>query len=298
MIERSVLFVGALAASLVPACGGKSEARTAQKTPYDGDLTVVVGDEREGTREFATPDGDACLPLADGTCVRPQDECGDSGTADVVVDENGNVLDIICYGQDVTVEGVGIDEVPTANAGNNTVLVLDGQDDGVDVAGDLTIDGNNAIVYGEGPDTSVVGGDLKIEKNNAKVRGIRIQGDVTIDKNNTKLLFCVIEGDLTITFNNTTIAECDVYGKVEITGENTVLVNNRFNGIDDISGPNNLECNGNVRFDDANEDFVVGDGELGGPVTCNGEGPAASGGGSGAASADGGMASPGAPGRP
>ena len=36
--------------------------------------------------------------------------------------------------------------------GNNVVLVLDDEDDGVDVMGDVTIDGNNVFLFGHGPE--------------------------------------------------------------------------------------------------------------------------------------------------
>ena len=257
-----ILLLGVLSA----ACGGESDTEVGRQTPYDGNFTVVVGDPAQ-TREFATPDGNDCIEVAGGGCVTPQDECGDRGTADVIVDENGNVLDIICYGQDVRVASVPTNVVDSVEAGNNTVLVLDGTDDGDDVTGDVTITGNNAIVYGQGPDTSVIGGDLVIEKNNAIVRGVRIRGDVNIVLNNTKLLFCVIEGDLTISQNDTTVAACDVFGKVTITHNNTVLVQDRFNGIDQLSAQN-LDCNSNERFDDENGNLVVEDGEIAGPLTC------------------------------
>lgn len=247
------------------ACG-EADDPVVSRTPYDTDETVVIGDP-EGPKTVATPDGDDCAQVG-AACVTPQDECGDQGTADVIVDANGNVLDVICYGQEVTVDEIPIDQVDSVTAGNNTVVVLDGEDDGLDVTGDLIVEGNNAIVYGEGPDTSVIGGDLILEKNNAIVRGVRVQGDVVIDKNNTKMVFCVIEGDLTIAENNTTIAECDVYGTVTVSHNNTVLVSNRFNGTDTIRGKSNTECSGNIRFDDANEDFAIQDEELGGPVTC------------------------------
>jgi hypothetical protein len=259
--------VGALLfAHALTGCGGESESDVGTKTPYDPNYTVVYGDPSGGGGEFRTPDGTDCIQVA-GSCIRPQEACGDNGTADVIVDEQGNVLDTICYGQEVTVDAVPIDVVDTATAGNNTVLVIDGADDGDDVTGDVVIEGNNAIVYGEGPDTSIIGGSLDIQKNNAIIRGVRIRGDVTIDKNDTKMVYCVIEGDLTIAMNNTTIADCEVWGTVTIGMNNSVLAQNRFNGIDSVSAAN-AQCVGNERFDDLNMDFVVTDDEVTGPVVC------------------------------
>lgn len=243
-------------------CGGSSDAALA--TPYHPGSATVVGDKND----VGEPDPSLTDGCHDVGCQATRDKCGPNGAGDVILDASGKVLDVVCYGQDVSVVQVPANQVPNYDTpGNNTVLVIDGANDGLDVTGDVVIDGNNAVIYGAGPDTSVIGGTVAIEKNNAKIRGVRIQGDVTIDKNNTKLLYCVIEGNLTITGNNTTIAECDVYGAVSVSGLNTVLVSDRFAGIDAIPGQN-LTCNDDRRFDDANGDHVIAEGELGGPVSC------------------------------
>lgn len=239
------------------ACGGEDAGPI---TPWRPDETHVVGDG--DAKEF--PDPDTCDYAA---CDEVDDKCGANGAADVIVDAQGNVLDVICYGQDVVVAPVPANVVGDVDAGNNTVVVVDGAADGVDVTGDVVISGNNAIVYGDGPNVSVIGGTLAIEKNNAKIRGVRIVGDVVIDKNNTKMLFCVIEGNLTIHGNNTTIAQCDVHGTVTVTGLNTVLVQNRVSGEEGIVGKN-LTCVDNVRFSDVNDDGVVDEAELGATLVC------------------------------
>ena len=181
------------------------------------------------------------------------ERCGERAYADVVVDAEGAVLDVLCFRGNATVQELGPAEVASASAGNNTVLVLDGEDDGLDVTGDVTLTGNNAVIYGRGADVSRIGGNLAIDKNNAIVRGVSIAGDVTIDKNNAQLSFTEIFGDLTIAGNNTTLAECIVHGQVHLEGVNTVLVQNRFEGARTLSGKN-LTCNGNVGFEDAAQD--------------------------------------------
>jgi hypothetical protein len=240
--------------------------------PYDPNSTAVIGgdyDNPDGLtlRVLETPDGDECIDL-DGACVRPQEECGDSGAADVLLDDSGNVVDVICY----PTSGVAIEKLEgeVDHVGNNVVLVFDDEDDGADVTGDVTIDGNNVTLYGNGPDTSVIGGDLNIDKNNAVVRGIRIQGDVTITKNNPSIVDCVIEGDLTIHGNNVSIALCDIWGKLVIEGNNTVLVNNRVATPPEVHG-NNTVCASNVTFTDVDDDGVVSEDELGETVVCAGK---------------------------
>lgn len=241
---------------MVFACSSEDGAGT----PYaPGDITVL-GSNLGGEFKHLNECGDECESV--------DDECGDDAAADVVLDEDGEVADVICYEQDVNVETVNIERVESAEAGNKTVLVLDGVADGLDVEGDVTISGNNATLWGEGVDVSEVGGSVKIEKNNAVVRGVRIHGDVAVTKNNAQFSLCVIEGDLTVTGNNTTIADCVVLGAVKIAGVNTVLVQNRFGSAYEIGGKN-LTCNENHVFVDADEDGSFDDGEEGDEVTCN-----------------------------
>jgi hypothetical protein len=222
---------------------------------------MLIGDDKGGK---LTSTGDSCDTAA---CNAVVERCGAESFADVVLDENSEVLDVLCYKPNVTVREIGVDEVATVSAGNNTVLVFDGEDDGIDVTGDVVLEGNNTVIYGEGAALSVIGGTLAVEKNNAIIRGVRINGDVNITKNNTKLAFCQIDGDLTITGNNTTVAECVVFGEVHIEGNNTVLVQNELANASTVLGKN-TSCNANVIFDDANGDLVVDDSELGDAVAC------------------------------
>jgi hypothetical protein len=249
------------------ACGS-SEPRN--DLPYEPNSTSVIGGDYDNPDGLAlrvreTPDGDECIDL-DGACIKPQKECGDRGAADVLLDDKGNVVDVICYPTD----GVEIEntEGDIKKVGNNVVLVLDDEDDGIDVAGDVTIDGNNVTLFGHGPDTSVIGGDLHIDKNNSVVRGVRVEGDVTIDKNNPSIVDCVIEGDMTIRGNNVSVALCDIWGKLVIEGNNAVLVNNHFASPPEVHG-NNTVCASNQAFLDANDDGKVSDDELGAEVACS-----------------------------
>jgi carbonic anhydrase/acetyltransferase-like protein (isoleucine patch superfamily) len=258
-----VLLAGWLLAS---ACGG-DEPDT--RLPYKPNSTSVINgdfDNPDGLalRVVTTPDGDECIDL-DGACAKPQEICGDDGAADVLLGDEGEVLDVICY----PTEGVAVEsfEGPVEKVGNNVVLVFDDVDDGADVMGDVKIDGNNVTLWGHGPDTSVIAGDLTIDKNNSVVRGIRVEGDVTIHKNNPSMVDCVIEGDLTIKGNNVSIALCEVWGNLKIEGNNTVLVDNRFAGQPEVKGENTL-CAGNFAFADADGNASVSEQEVGEPIEC------------------------------
>lgn len=244
MHASKLIFV---AVGLIGACSSEEQGAS-ETTPYRVGQALVIGDD-DGERLMDVDDDCDTAP-----CVAVRERCGDDAYADVVLDNDGEVVDVVCFKRNVDVVELGEDPVSSASAGNNTVLVFDGDDDGVDVEGDVTLSGNNAVVYGQGADVSVIGGTLAIEKNNAIVRGVTIRGDVTIDKNNAKLLFVTIEGGLTILGNNTTVAASRVLGEITILGNNTVLVQNELASAGPINGKN-LRCNGNVRIeaDEADE---------------------------------------------
>jgi hypothetical protein len=252
------------------ACGNSDVRRGAW--PYDTDRTTVIGGDYDNPDTFSRHDSDTfdsadCIDL-DGACARPQKACGDHGVADILIDDSGAVIDVICY----PTAGVWIEDVDTDidHSRNDRVWVFDAVDDGIDVVGDVTIDGNNVVLYGRGADVSVIGGDLDIVKNNAVVRGLRIAGDVTIEKNNASIVDCVIEGDLTIRGNNTSIALCDVWGTLTIEANNTALVRNAFASPPEIRG-NNTRCGGNREFVDLDRNGRVTDDELGNLIACSGK---------------------------
>lgn len=247
---------------LLGALGACNDATSEPPVPYALGQALVVGDD---DRERRIDLDETC---DDAECEAVRERCGGRAYADVVLDENGSIADVLCYRGNVHVVEIDEDGAPSAEAGNNTVLVLDGIDDGADVSGDVTISGNNAIVYGEGADVSVIGGSLIIEKNNAIARGVSIGGDVSIDKNNAQLAFVTIDGDLTINGNNVTLVESVVYGTVTISGNNAVLVGNQLQGVDSLSAKN-LVCNDNQRFDDADDDHVIDELEIGATISCD-----------------------------
>lgn len=254
---------------LVGACGSDEGVTV---LPYAANLTTVIGGDeqaegtsKDGFRIVDTPDADECIDEDSGECLKPQEECGDDGVADLLVDANGKPLTTLCYPTD----GVAVEDIEgdLSKVGNNTVFVLDDVDDEADVTGNVTLDGNNVTLYGHGPDVSVIEGDLHIDKNNARVRGIRVRGDVVIDKNNPSLVDCVIEGDLTIHGNNVALALCEVWGNVNVHGNNAFLVENLFANAPAVAGQNTV-CNGNDAFADADDDQAVDEEEIGDPIEC------------------------------
>jgi hypothetical protein len=262
----TLVFLGGV---VVTACGSNADASV---LPYAANLTTVIGgmrtdkkDKEDRYRELATPDDDECVDEGTDACAKPQSTCGDNGTADVLLDLQGKPLAVVCYPR----SGVAVEDVEgnLSKVGNNTVFVLDDRDDGPDVTGDVTLNGNNITLWGHGSDVSVIGGDLRIDKNNARVRGVRVMGNVTIDKNNPSLIDCVIEGDLTIRGNNVALALCEVWGKTTIEGNNSVLIENRLAHAPEVAGKNTV-CAGDLTFADADNDEVIADSELGSELSC------------------------------
>jgi len=224
--------------------GADGGSVTSVPSPYPLGQALVIGESPEG--QLVSVDA-AC---ATETCSAVRERCGDPAYAEVVVDDAGQVLDVVCFRGNATFQEIGDDAVAAASAGNNTVLVFDALDDGDDVTGDVTLTGNNAVIYGKGADVSRIAGTVSIEKNNAVVRGVSIGGNLSIEKNDTQLSFVEIFGDLSIEGNNTTLASSIVHGQVTIGGVNTVLVQNRFFAVSTLAGKN-LECNGNTTVSEA-----------------------------------------------
>lgn len=235
--------------------------------PWDGNRTQVINGAGDIT-ELPAPNGDACLDLQ-GACIQPQLTC-EGRAADVVLDGDGKLVQTVCYpaAGTLTVSEIEANNGNVAQNQNNSVIVLDDIDDGIDIDGDVSVDANNVVIYGADPNNAVISGNLSIDGNNTIVRGVRIQGDVSIVKNNAVFLNCVIEGDVTISANDTVIAACDVLGTITITGNNTKLSANHIVGELSISG-NNTKCTSNVAAVDADGDGILLTSELGAPVVCD-----------------------------
>jgi hypothetical protein len=241
MTKWTALLLG----SALLGCGKQQHESS---TPYALGQALMIGPDKGGTSARLAEVCEAGAVADQDDCQARVRGCGSNAYADVVLDEERSVLDVICYPGNAAVHDIGSDPVETASAGNHTVLVFDDLDDGADVSGDVSLTGNGAVVYGHGADVSVIGGNLSIDKNNAIVRGVSIEGDVTVSKNNAQLAFCEIGGDLTIVGNNATVVECVVHGQVILDGNNAVFVRNELAGNSTLSGTN-LSCNANVVFD-------------------------------------------------
>lgn len=255
--RRSLVAMAALALSGLVGCGSVG-------FPGGDNRTVIIGPD--GTVVSGTPSGNDCLTLPSGECIRPQQQCGTGAHAEVVIGTDGKVQDIVCY-PDKADSYTVVSNQPTATVDNKGILVLDGSVDGPDVAGNLTVAGNNAIVYGQGPGASVVGGNVDVVYNNGIVRGITVLGDVTFIGNDSTFYYCVIYGNVTIQSNNNVLSACDIYGNVRVIGNNNELRALRIQGTVTVQGGGTV-CSADVRFTDANANKLIEPVELGGAVSC------------------------------
>jgi hypothetical protein len=265
-LAGKALFVGTLALSVYGCGDGGSRSHS---VPWETG-TRVIADDRS-INEVATPTGDECLDVETGTrtlCIKPQDECG-GNAADVLLDADGKLLDIVCYPPAATlsVEELDAHQGMVAQNQNNAVIALDNVSDGADIEGDVSIDANNVVLWGEDPATALISGDVHVDGNNIIVRGVHIQGGVSVVKNNATFVHCVVEGDVVIEGNNTVFVGCDVFGKISVKGNNTHLAGNHVvGGISD--GGKNTQCEENVSASDTDADGQIEPAELGAPLSC------------------------------
>ncbi len=264
---RHALILSVSCFGLVTGCGGADSADLGTAYTGDADRTVVVGDRKGAV--FVTPDGSACLELG-GVCVKPQEKCGEWARADVIVDSNGKVVELVCYpplaGGSAPLDADGNVEL---GKDNKAVVGLDGVADGVDITGNVTSSGNNVTVFGQGPGLSVIGGNVVASGNNFSLRGVTVRGDVRITGNNATSVLCEVFGDVVVEGNNAVVAECTIYGRLTVVGNNAKLVANRVAG-GIVNDGKETVCDGNVGFSDANGDRVVDTSELSGALSCGG----------------------------
>jgi hypothetical protein len=272
MRMRTILVGSSFSILSLLACGGKEDAPAASGgDPYTSEpnKTVVVGPGAGAGTVTTTPSGSGCITLPSGECVKPQDKCKAGERADVIIDSRGKVVEIVCYPSSAAPTPIDAQGNVDIGKDNKGIVSIDGDNDGVDVAGDVNSTGNNVTVYGQGAGVSVIGGSLVAGGNNFAARGVTVKGDVRISGNNAALVLCTVEGDVIIQGNNTVIADCTVLGKIQIDGNNSVLVANEVGGGISLSDAKNTVCDANVAWSDGNGNKLLDPGETGAALTCS-----------------------------
>jgi len=97
-MPRTHPMIGVIA-TLLAACA--SSDSPPNRSPYATNTTTLIGgtDNPDGLAPYhavTTPDGSTCINL-DDVGVRSQTECGDDGAVDLLVEDSGAVVDVVCY---------------------------------------------------------------------------------------------------------------------------------------------------------------------------------------------------------
>jgi hypothetical protein len=251
--------------------GGSSEGPDAPDT-FVG-APVLVGMPEGG------PDG-AEICVSDTLCevvdASATDWCEREGGPVDLIYVDGELVETICYppAQDperplevVDAAGGDIDVVQNAN---RTTVVFDEATNGTPIEGDITVDGNNVSIYGNGPDNTIVDGNVTLDGNNARLRGVTITGDLILSKNTVAVVLCRILGSVrleTMSTNNSVFAENDIYGDFTSDSNGNLFVGNDVEGNWEHTGNGNT-CDRNRAFADENDDDAIDDQERGSLLQC------------------------------
>lgn len=234
-----------------------------------GETFVVT---RDGAPDECVQAGDVCVDVTEAE----GQYCADEGAqADVVVDEQGEVVTVICYPPrdgSTQVEELEPDEdgnLEVEQSESGAVLTFTPESDGVVIQGDLTLESERTTLFGNGSDRTLLGGDLVVASNNSRVRGVTVEGDVsyTTNANSSALMFSKIHGDLTVNANGFSAASVQVFGNVNVTGNGATLVGIGVQGEWNVNPGS--ECEGCYSFEDENSDFVVLQQERDGELSCD-----------------------------
>jgi hypothetical protein len=240
------------------------------------------GDYDPGDVQVGTPDNDGEVCFESGVCADPladeSDFCERRGGPVDLIYVDGELVETICYppAEDperpvVTIDDTREGDVEIVQMANKTTVVFSDDTDGEPFEGDITVDGNNVAIYGNGADDTIIDGSVMLDGNNGRLRGVTITGDLVLRKNNVAIVLCRILGDVILegeSTNGSVFAENDVFGSFSSDSNGNVLVGNEVSGEWTITG-NGAICDRNFAFTDADGDQLVDENEhTGTPLTC------------------------------
>ena len=252
-----------------PATGSSGET-----TPESPVLVgAPAGDVSEGDV------GEVCVE--EGRCevldVEGSNFCEREGGPVDLIYVDGVVVETICYPPaddperpTEVVETTMPGDIEVVQNANNTTITFDSATDGTPIEGNISVDGNNVAIYGNGPDNTVIDGDVTLDGNNVRMRGLTITGDLIIKKNNLAVVLCRILGNVrleTQSTNGSVFAQNEIWGDFTSDSNGNVYVANAVLGKWEHTG-NGLTCDGNHMFTDADGDDAIGDDERGELLTC------------------------------
>ena len=304
-----VLGIVSVSCLLVMACGDSSSSggktNVAPGDPFadfeDMNTTVIGGgqtatsvvqdaDAGGGVQSgspilVGSPAGDPNAPrevcLSDTLCEVAETDTSswcerDGGPVDLIF-VDGVLVETICYppADDPDrptehVESTSGGDINILQMANRTTVTFDEATDGMPIAGDVTVDGNNVSIYGNGPDNTIIDGDVTLDGNNTRLRGVTITGDLILNKNSVAIVLSRIMGNLrleSMSTNNSVVAETDIFGSFTSDSNGNLFVGNDVSGDWEHTGNGNT-CDRNFAFSDDDGDEVIADEERGAALTC------------------------------
>jgi hypothetical protein len=236
-------------------CDDDDDAAGPGRFPYEADKTEVIGGDSRDVHD--TPAGDECIELDGVACVKPQDECGDDATADVLLDSNGEVIEIVCLPDEEGVVIIDAEDGEVVLDDDGAVVIVEDED----LDGNVVVEGNSAVIYGDSPEETVIEGNLNLKGNEAIVRGLTVTGDVTFEGNESQFYYCVVHGDVVLKGNKNFVSNCTVFGSIRSSGNEDDVISNLVEGTIELGGAPR-ECRDNRHFVDENDNNVVDPDEL------------------------------------
>ena len=263
---------GASSGDPVDGTGGSGADTAGEPVP---ETPVLVGTSGGGDASME----EVCI--SDTLCqVPPVDEskwCEREGGPVDLIYADGKLVQTICYPPaddpnrpTEVIDGTTPGDLEVAQNANRTTVVIDPATNGMPITGDVSIDGNNVSIYGNGPDNTILDGDVTLDGNNIRLRGVTITGDLVISKNRVAVVLCRILGNVrldTMSTNGSVFAENDIFGDFTSTSNDNLFVGNDVLGAFKHEGNNNL-CDRNAAFEDKDGDLLVDDDERGTALTC------------------------------
>lgn len=270
--------------SLALACGDGRDV--GNYGDYSEERVTVIGTESgaadtENRITVSGPNGEgSCVAVSDSLCVPAESEgewCErEGGPIDVVI-VDGQVVEVVCY-PPATDEDRPVEHVDAATSGaidvaqnaNNTTVVFNEETDGVPIDADLTIEGNNVSIYGNGPDKTIIDGDVSLDGNGVRLRGVTIMGNLIIGKNRASVILTRVLGNVVLSgqsTNGTVFVENDVFGDFTQASNTNTITGNDVQGVWSVAG-HGCVCDANYAFSDANQNQLVDEGERGEARSC------------------------------
>jgi len=257
--------------------------QTATSVVQDGD---AGGGVQSGSPILVgAPVGDPNAPqevcLSDTLCEAPATDTSswcerDGGPVDLIF-VDGVLVETICYppADDPDrptehVETTSGGDINILQMANRTTVTFDEATNGLPIVGDVSVDGNNVSIYGNGPDNTIIDGDVTLDGNNTRLRGVTITGDLILNKNNVAIVLSRIMGNLRLesnSTNNSIVAETDIFGSFTSDSNGNLFVGNDVSGDWEHTGNGNT-CDRNFAFSDDDGDEVIADEERGAALTC------------------------------